>query len=121
MIGTRPVWPRGWAATPDESISFLPILEDSYVRTRDFLFVENFRPNHGQPDPRLKWQRAARISSQGTRFKLLEKDGLATEEFYNLDADPHEASPLDLSSLSREQRTAYAALKVILGKEGHGP
>ena len=91
-----------------DSISLLPVLRDPDARVREIATTERFLPNGGPPDPLLRWDRAARNG----RYKLIVR-GVDEEEFYDLDTDPFEFSPL--LDLNAEQATALELLRGYLG------
>lgn len=88
-----------------DAVSMLPYLADPALPSqRETVYTEMFIPNGG-PIARAEHDRAAR----GIRYKLV-RNGLDPYEFYDLETDPYELSPLDLSSLSPAEKSAFYAL-----------
>jgi arylsulfatase A-like enzyme len=88
-----------------DAISMRPYLSDPDAASlRQTAYTEMFTPNGGPIDPGTH-NRAAR----GPRYKLI-RNGTQTDEFYDLQLDPYELSPLELSGLNAEQQSAHDAL-----------
>jgi arylsulfatase A-like enzyme len=88
-----------------DSISLLPYFSDPTTPSlRDVIFSEIFEPNGGPIDP-ARHERAARDA----RYKLLQ-NGLDAPEFYDLQEDPGETTPLGLEELSAQEFEALLRL-----------
>jgi len=91
-----------------DAVSMLPYLSDPTTSPRrEVIYAEVFSPN-GDPMHRIEpamHDRAARTS----RYKVV-RNGLAPDEFYDLQLDPYELSPLDLASLTPQQQEVYEGL-----------
>ena len=96
-------------AYPRDSTSLLPYLADpNQPSLRQFIFAERFFPNNDN-NPSL-----VRHAIRGLRYKLNRNviDGI--ERFYDLQADPFEATNLLLGPLEPEARQAYFRLQTQL-------
>ncbi len=100
----------GLAHGPPQSVSMMPYLQDPDTPPlRRFIYSEIFEPNGG-PIDQARHDRAAR----DVRYKVIE-NGLAPPEFYDLQTDPGETTPLALQSLSAEELEAFVRLRQRTG------
>lgn len=99
----------GASGQTQASVSFLPYLSDPAMPSiRTSTYAEVFKPNGGPPDPNRRAQAA-----RETRYKL-QRINTTTDRFYDLQADPWEASPLNLANLTPEQQDAYNRLDQVI-------
>ncbi len=95
----------GLSTTALDSVSLVPIFEDSTATVRTELYVELFRPTGlpAAPNDSLRNERAVR----GPQYKMKQDFDANpdTEECYDLDADPTEASPIAVSNCEHLRAT----------------
>jgi arylsulfatase A-like enzyme len=97
------------APATSDSVSMVPYLEDPTTPSiRETVFAELFLPNGGEIDPGSHL-RAAREA----RYKLVRRS-TNPDELYDLETDPYEQSPLDLTSLTPEQQQIHATLSAVI-------
>lgn len=93
-----------------DGVSLMPYLQSAASPTlRDYIFSDRWRGD-SWPDPIADTSGFGRASIRNDRYKLIDRNHGATDEFFDLLLDPFEQSNL-LGSLNAQEQQAYNYLK----------